>query len=77
MSKGWSENLKEPLQWLDEKLHSLGAISEGQTIRTFFVSNVKSVVNVGSVGSMIGKFLSAAGSIFIGCFRYFLFLSFS
>jgi predicted PurR-regulated permease PerM len=70
-----TQNLAGPVQWLDEKLHVLGAIPDGQSIQDFVVSKVKSVVNIGSIGSAIGKFISAAGSIFVGLFSI-LFISF-
>jgi predicted PurR-regulated permease PerM len=70
-----AQNLQGPLQWLDEKLHLLGAIPAGQTMQDFLISSAKSVVNLGSVGSMIGNFISAAGNIFIGLFSI-LFIAF-
>jgi predicted PurR-regulated permease PerM len=70
-----NQNLQGPLQWLDEKLHSLGAIPDGQTIQNFTLEKIKSVVNVGSVGSVIGKLISAAGNVFVGLFSI-LFISF-
>jgi len=70
-----AQNFQGPLQWLDEKLHTLGVISAGQTIQDFLVTNAKSVVNLGSVGSMIGNFISVAGNIFIGLFSI-LFIAF-
>jgi predicted PurR-regulated permease PerM len=70
-----AQNLVGPLQWLDEKLHGLGAIPEGQTIQDFLVDKAKSVVNLGSVGSLIGNFLSVAGNIFIAVFSI-LFIAF-
>ena len=70
-----NQNLQGPLQRLDEKLHSLGAISDGQTIQNFTLEKIKSVVNVGSVGSAIGKIISAAGNVFVGLFSI-LFISF-
>jgi len=63
-----AQNLQGPLEWLDVKLHGLGAIPEGQTIQDFLVVKAKSLVNLGSVGSLIGNFISVAGSIFIGLF---------
>ena len=63
-----NQSLEKPLQWLDEKLRVLGAIPDGQSLQEFVVMKVKSVVNIGSVGAIIGKFISAAGSLFIGLF---------
>lgn len=70
-----NQNLQGPLQWLDVKLHELGAIPDTQTIQDFTLEKIKSVVNVGSVGSVIGKFISAAGNVFVGLFSI-LFISF-
>ena len=70
-----AQNLQGPLQWLDEKLHTFGAIPAGQSIQDFLVSKAKSVVDLGSVGSLIGNFISAAGNIFIGLFSI-LFIAF-
>jgi len=70
-----AQNLQGPLQWLDEKMHGLGVIPEGETIQDFLVSKAKSVVNLGSVGTLIGNFISAAGNIFIGLFSI-LFIAF-
>ncbi len=61
-------SLEKPLQWLDEQLRVLGAIPDGQTFQEFVVVKIKSVVNIGSVGAIIGKFVSVAGSLFIGLF---------
>ncbi len=70
-----AQNLQGPLQWLDDKMHLLGAIPEEQTIQDFLVTKAKSVVNLGSVGSLIGNFISVAGNIFIGLFSI-LFIAF-
>lgn len=70
-----NRNLQGPLQWLDLKLHGLGAIPDGQTIQDFALAKIKTVVNIGSVGAMIGKFISAAGSVLVGFFSI-LFISF-
>ncbi|MCJ7449186.1 MAG: AI-2E family transporter [Bacteroidales bacterium] len=70
-----AQNLEGPLQWLDDKMHVLGAIPEGQNIQDFLVSKAKSLVNLGSVGSLIGNFISVAGNIFIGLFSI-LFIAF-
>jgi predicted PurR-regulated permease PerM len=70
-----AQNMQGPLQRLDEKMHSLGAIPDGQTIQDFLVSKVKSVVSIGSIGSAVGKFISMTGNAFIGLFSI-LFISF-
>jgi len=70
-----TENLKEPMQWLNEKLHDFGTIPEGETIQDFFVAKIKTVINFGTIGATIGKVFSAAGSIFVGLFSI-LFISF-
>ena len=70
-----NRNLQGPLQWIDEKLHSLGAIPDGETIQHFAVEKIKTVVNIGSVGTIIGNFISAAGNVFVGLFSI-LFISF-
>lgn len=61
-----AQNFLEPVHWIDEKMHDLGAIPAGQTLQDFLVDKAKSVVNLGSVGSMIANFVSVAGNIFIG-----------
>jgi predicted PurR-regulated permease PerM len=70
-----AQNFLGPVQWIDEKMHDLGAIPDGQTLQDFLVDKAKSVVNLGSVGSMIGNFISVAGNIFIGLFSI-LFIAF-
>jgi len=70
-----NQNLQGPLHWLDEKLHNIGAIPDAQSVQDFALEKIKSVVNVGSVGSVIGKFISAAGNVFVGLFSI-LFISF-
>lgn len=70
-----AENLEGPLKWLDDKLHSFGAIPVGQTLQDFLINNAKSVVNLTSVGSLIGNFISFAGNVFIGLFSI-LFIAF-
>ena len=70
-----SENFEEPLQWLDEKMHNLGALSDGQTIQEFIVIKAKSLINTGNLGTMLGNLLNTAGNIFIALFSI-LFISF-
>jgi predicted PurR-regulated permease PerM len=68
-------NLQGPLQSIDEKLHRFGAIPIGQSLQDFLIEKAKSVVNLGNVGAILGKFISAAGSLFIGLFSI-LFIAF-
>ena len=70
-----AQNLYDPLHWLEDKMQGLGVIPDGQTIQDFIVEKAKSVVNLGSVGTMVGGFFSAAGSIFVGLFSI-LFIAF-
>ncbi len=63
-----TQSLEGPMEWLNEKIRGLGALPEGQSIQDFLVEKVKSVVNVGNVGEMISRFISAAGNIFVGLF---------
>jgi predicted PurR-regulated permease PerM len=70
-----AQNLQGPLQWIDQKLHDLGAIPDGQPLQDFLVSKSKTVVNLGNVGSIISNFISVAGNIFIGLFSI-LFIAF-
>jgi predicted PurR-regulated permease PerM len=68
-------NLHGPLQWIDNKLHQMGAIPDGQSMQDFMVTRLKSVVNISSIGNFLGGFISAAGNIFIGLFSI-LFIAF-
>lgn len=70
-----TQNLQGPLQWADDKLHSFGMITGDQNIQDFLVSKAKSVVDLGSVGLVIGNVISVAGNIFIGFFSI-LFIAF-
>lgn len=70
-----AQNLQGPLQWIDMKLHVLGVIPAGQNLQDFLITNAKSVVNLGNVGSILGGFISVAGNIFIGLFSI-LFIAF-
>ncbi|MBN1108981.1 MAG: AI-2E family transporter [Bacteroidales bacterium] len=70
-----NQNLQGPLLWLDKTLNSVGAIPEGVTIEEFLLEKIKTVVNITSVGNVIGNFISAAGNIFVGVFSI-LFISF-
>lgn len=59
-------NLQGPLHWLDVKLHSFGVIPVGQSMLDFMVIKAKSLVNLGSVTSVINNIFSAAGTISLG-----------
>jgi predicted PurR-regulated permease PerM len=61
-------NLQGPLHWIDEKLHQFGAIPGTQTLQDFLIEKAKTVVSLGSVGTLIARFISTAGSLFIGLF---------
>ncbi len=70
-----AENLEGPLHNLDVRLRSFGVIPEGQTLQDYIVDNAKSLVNLGSMGTMVGGIFSFAGNLFIGLFSI-LFISF-
>lgn len=70
-----ARNLKEPLEWIDEQLHLMGAIPFGETFQDFIIEKIKSVVNFGNLSTAIGKVISVTGNIFIGLFSI-LFISF-
>jgi predicted PurR-regulated permease PerM len=70
-----AENMRGIVQWLNDKMHLLGAIPDGQTIQDFLVSKVKSVISIGSIGLAVGKFFNVAGNALIGLFSI-LFISF-
>jgi predicted PurR-regulated permease PerM len=72
---GLAQSLQEPLEWINEKLHDFGAVPEGETLQNLVISEVKSMVNLGNIGSFLTGFVSAAGNIFIGFFSI-LFISF-
>jgi len=68
-------NLQGPLEWIDNRMHELGAIPDGQTLQDFLVLRAKTLVNLGTISSFAGNFISAAGSILIGLFSI-LFIAF-
>ncbi len=70
-----AQSLHGQLQWIDDRLHEFGAIPDGQSLQDFIISKVKSVVNLGNIGSFLTGFISAAGNIFIGLFSI-LFIAF-
>jgi predicted PurR-regulated permease PerM len=70
-----AENLQSPLQWLEKKSHSFGIIPEGQTLPDYIITKGKTVVNLGSVGVVLGGVFNFAGNFFLGGFAI-LFISF-
>lgn len=69
------QNLQGPLEWLNTRLHDFGAIPEGQTTQEFIVEKVKVILSLGTVGNLLGNFITAAGNIFVGIFSI-LFIAF-
>ena len=66
-----AQNLQKPIQWLDGKLHDFGTIPVGETLQDFIITRLRTIVNVGGIGSFVARFISAAGSIFVGIFSIF------
>ena len=69
------ENLQEPIQWLNTSLHDFGVIPESQTMQDFISGRIKSIVDIGSVGTLVGGFISVAGNMLVGLFSI-LFIAF-
>lgn len=69
------QEMSGPIQWLDEKLHRAGTLSEGENLNDYAADRLRSILNLETLGSFLGKFVSAAGSIFLGLFAV-LFISF-
>lgn len=70
-----AKNLQGPLHWLDEELRVLGVIPDGQTLQDFIVIKAKSVVNIGSVTTVVNGIFNAAGTVIVGIFSV-LFIAF-
>lgn len=70
-----AEDTRGIVHWLDDKMHVLGAIPDGETIQDFVVSKVKTVISIGSIGAAAGKLFSAAGNALVGLFSI-LFITF-
>lgn len=70
-----AKNFQEPLQWLEKKSHSFGVIPEGQTMQDYITLKVRTLVNLGSVGTVLGGFFNFAGNMFLGSFAI-LFIAF-
>jgi predicted PurR-regulated permease PerM len=69
------ENLKDPLQWINTQLTHFGVIPEGQSMQDFITGRIKSIVDIGSVGTLLSGFVSVTGNLLIGLFSI-LFISF-
>jgi predicted PurR-regulated permease PerM len=70
-----AKNFQGPLQGLDEKLHVLGVVPLGETMQDFIINKAKTVVNLGSVTTVLSSFFGVAGTIFVGLFSV-LFIAF-
>jgi predicted PurR-regulated permease PerM len=70
-----AENMQGPLQKLDTRFHAFGFIPKGQTLPDFIIVKAKSLVNLGSMGTLLGGIISFAGNLFIGLFAI-LFITF-
>lgn len=70
-----AKNLESPIMWLDDEMHALGVVPDGQTLQDFIVLKAKTVVNIGSVTNVLNGFFSAAGTVFVGMFSV-LFIAF-
>jgi predicted PurR-regulated permease PerM len=70
-----AENLQGPLHRLDTKLHSFSLIPVGQTMLDYIITRAKSLVNLGSMGTVLEDIFSFAGNLFIGAFAI-LFIAF-
>lgn len=70
-----AKNLQGPLKWLDEELRAIGVIPDGQTLLDFIVIKAKTLVNIGSITTLVNSVFNAAGTIFVGLFSV-LFIAF-
>lgn len=70
-----AKSLQNPINWLDDEMHMLGVVPSGQSLQDFIVLKAKTVVNIGSVTSVINGFFNAAGTVFVGLFSV-LFIAF-
>ena len=73
--KKLAENLEGPMQWVDTGMHDLGVIPAGETLQEFLIIKVKSIVNLGSVTTILGGVFNAAGTVIVG-FISVLFIAF-
>jgi len=70
-----AKNLEGPLHWLDDELRDIGVIPDGQSLLDFIVIRAKSLVNIGSVTTVVNNVFNAAGTVFVGLFSV-LFIAF-
>lgn len=70
-----AKNMQRPLQWLDDEMRAFGVIPDEQTLQDFIVIKAKSLVNIGSVTTIVNRIFNAAGTIFVGLFSV-LFIAF-
>lgn len=70
-----ADKLKDPLQWIEQRMHEFGAVPDGQTLQDFLLNRLKSMVSLGNVTNLLNTFLGTAGSVFVGLFSI-LFISF-
>jgi predicted PurR-regulated permease PerM len=70
-----TENLQGSVAWLDQRLHTIGAIPAGQTIQDFIVEKAGQILSTNNLGIILRDFLSAAGNVLIGIFSV-LFIAF-
>jgi predicted PurR-regulated permease PerM len=61
--------------WFDDELRAFGVIPAGETLQGFIISKAKSVVNIGSIGTVVNEFFNVAGTFFISLFSI-LFIAF-
>jgi predicted PurR-regulated permease PerM len=69
------EDMAGPIEWLNDKLLASGTLREGQSINELAAEKLRSIINLETLGGFVGKFMSAAGSIFLGLFAI-MFISF-
>jgi predicted PurR-regulated permease PerM len=70
-----THDLQGPIKWVDDKMHSVGAIPYDQTLQDYATAKFSTVFNFKNIGPIVTGAISAAGSIFLGLFSI-LFISF-
>lgn len=69
------EGFQKPVEWIDNNLHHFGTIPQDQSLQDYVSAKLATLVNFKNMGNILGGFVSAAGSIFLGLFSI-LFISF-